>query len=300
MLSPIDTLRHAVGEASNTTVLLSALGLALRARIAPSTPQDPAVSQATRALLDRHGLADAVANADPAELAPILALIRAELLFGGHILGDGVGTRGWHDRAPEVMQVFGKVSHGFWRGFERLATSAAPLLLQRLDQPQARFLDIGTGVGWLSIGMLQRWPNLTAVGIEPLEGALALAHENLAENGLTERMELRHGLGETLDDVAAYDLIFIPSAFIPANALPAILAKAHAALRPGGKVLLAAMQPLDDPDAAALIHFRAAVWGGDVLRIEGGMALLQAAGFSHVDAMQQPGGFIAFLLADPS
>lgn len=297
-LSPIDTLRHVVGEASRTTVLLSALGLAMRARIS-ETPPHPHVSQAVHRLLAQNGLTRAVASAAPDELAPVLELIRAELMFGGHMLGDGIGARGWQDRDVEVMQVFGKVSHSFWRGFERLATAAAPALLQRLDQPGARFLDIGTGVGWLTIGMLQRWPELSAVGIEPLPGALAIAQENMASEGLAGRVELRLGRGEDLADIAAFDLVFVPSAFIPATAMPEILRRGHAALRPGGRLLLAVMQPPDMVDAAVLAQFRAAVWGGDVLGIETGTALLQASGFRQIDAMQQPGGFIAFLLAAP-
>ncbi len=297
--SHIDALRHVVGAASRTTVLLSALGLALRARLSPS-PQDPEVAAAVAGLLAQHGLTRAVANAPADELAPILALIRAELMFGGHILTDGVGTRGWQDRDPAVMQAFGEVSLGFWRGFERLATSVAPELLDRLARPGARFLDIGTGVGWLAIGMLQRWPHLTATGIEPLPGALALAQANLVEAGLAGRMALRQGFGESLSENVSYDLIFVPSAFIPAAALPEILLRGRAALRPGGKLLLAVMEPPDQPDATALARFRAAVWGGDVIGINGGMALLQEAGFHKIDAMQQPGGFIAFLLAAPA
>jgi precorrin-6B methylase 2 len=298
-LPPIDLVRHAVGEASRSTVFLSALGLALRARIT-GTAHDPEVTRAVTALLDRHGLAEAVGISAPDELAPVLALIRAELLFGGHILGEGVGTRGWQDRDPQVMQDFGKVSHGFWRGFERLAAAADPVLLQRLDRPGARFLDIGTGVGWLSIGMLQRWPHLTATGIEPLPGALELAQANLAETGLADRMTLVKGLAEDLAETDAYDLIFVPSAFIPASALPGILGKAHHALRKGGRLLLAVIEPPDQPDAALLARFRAAVWGGDVLGIIRGRALLKTAGFGQIEATQQPGGFIAFLLATPA
>ncbi|MGL4237639.1 class I SAM-dependent methyltransferase [Tabrizicola sp.] len=297
-MSPIDTIRHTVGDASRTTVLLTALGLALRARIS-GTQQDPVVADATASLLAQHGLTRAIANAAPDELAPVLALIRAELLFGAHILGPGVGQRGWQDRDAQVMQVFGEVSLGFWRGFERLAARVAQALLQRLDQPGARFLDIGTGVGWLSIGMLQRWPHLSAVGIEPLPGALALARRNLTETDLADRMELRQGFGEGLMDQAAFDLIFVPSAFIPATALPEILARGRAALRPGGRLLLAAIQPPDLEDAAALVRFRAGVWGGDVVGIDGGTNLLTQAGFTNIEAMQQPGGFIAFLLASP-
>jgi precorrin-6B methylase 2 len=294
-LSAIEQLRQFVGQASQTVVVLTALGLALRTRVRGDA-LEPEVAAAVAQVLAQSGLADAIAGAGQDELGPVLALIRAELMFGGHILGEGVGTRGWQDRDAGVMQVFGEVSLGFWRGLERLAAAVAPELLARLDAPGARFLDVGTGVGWLSIGMLQRWPALSAVGIEPLPGALALARRNLNEAGLAGRMELRQGFGESLEEVGAYDLIFVPSAFIPASALPAILQRARTALRPGGAVLLAVMEP-PSAEAQASAGFRAAVWGGDVVGITGGKHLLRQAGFTRVDSTGQTGGMITFLLA---
>ncbi|NJM83039.1 MAG: class I SAM-dependent methyltransferase, partial [Tabrizicola sp.] len=237
-----------------------------------------------------------IASIPAAELAPVLALIRAELLFGGHILGETTGIQGWQDRDPDVLQSFGEVSHGFWRGFEQLAAMAAPDLLHRLEAADARFLDIGTGVGWLAIGMLQRFPDLTAVGIEPLAAALQLARTNLAATGLSARMELREGLGQDLADRTAFDLVFVPSAFIPAMALPQILSRARAALRPGGRVLLAALAA-SDPQSAALVAFRAAVWGGTDLGHDRARQMLETAGFTRIDLRQNPGGYIAFLLA---
>ncbi len=291
----IDAIRGFVGGTSAAVVALTALGLALRARMTGDAP-DEATARAVGGVLAQAGLAEAVAEANPEELGPVLALIKAELMFGGHILGEGVGTRGWQDRDPAVMQVFGEVSLGFWRGLERFAAEAAPDLLDRLGRPGARFLDIGTGVGWLSVGMLQRWPMLSAVGIEPLPGALALARENIRNVGLAARMELRPGAGEALEDRAAFDLIFVPSAFIPADAVAAMLPRARAALRPGGWLLLAVVEP-PQGDAEALARFRTAVWGGDVLGLAGGEAMLREAGFSRIKATRQAGGFIAFLLA---
>jgi precorrin-6B methylase 2 len=294
--SGIDRIRGFVGQTSAATVKLSALGLALRARMT-ATALDPIVQDAVGGVLEQCGLAEAVAKADPDEFASVLALIRAELLFGGHILESGVGDRGWQDRSADVMQAFGEVSLGFWRGLERFSKVAAPDLLERLDKPGARFLDVGTGVGWLSVGMLQRWPKLTAVGVEPLPGALALARANFEKAGLINRIELRLGVGQAITDQAAFDLVFVPSAFIPGDAIPTILNRARQAIRSGGRVLLAVVEPPpEDATATALAWFRTAVWGGDVLGLAGGRALLKDAGFTKIEATRQPGGFVAFLL----
>lgn len=126
-----------------------------------------------------------------------------------------------------------------------------------------------------------------------------LARQNPADTGLTARMTMWQGRAEALTKTGAHDVIFVPSAFIPAHDLPEVLSLTHAALRPDGRLLLAVIEPTDQPEEAALAGFRAAVWGGDALGVSQGSALLAAAGFDHVEAMQQPGGFIAFLLAVP-
>jgi precorrin-6B methylase 2 len=291
-MQAIDRIRATVGPMAEAVAGLTALGLALRARVTgealPARVAGPVAD-----MLAAMGLAGAVGEADSDALAPVLALIRAELLFGGHVLINGAGDGGWQDRDPVVMQAFGEVSQGFWRNVERLGS---PHLIARLDRPGGRFLDVGTGVGWLSIGMMQRWPGLQAVGIEPLPGALALARANLAAAGLSDRMLLRLGRAEALRDVAAYDLVFVPGAFIPAAALPAILSAVRRALRPGGCLMLAVMQaPVDRRRVAA---FRAAVWGGDVIGLDGGEALVRAAGFDRMRAVAPAGGLIGFVLAD--
>lgn len=289
--SDIDRIRAHVGQMAAAVVGLTALGLALRARVSgPVMP--PVVQDAVEGMLQEAGLAQAVRAVDADAVAPVVALIRAEMLMGGHLVTEGLDAPGWQDREAAVMQAFGEVSLGFWRNVERLAP---PDLLARLEARGARFLDVGTGVGWLSMGMLRRWPQLAAVGIEPLPGALAMARDNLTRAGLADRMALRQGVGQDLRDVAAFDLIFVPGAFIPGEVLPAILLRARAALRPGGWVMLAVLAP----DAAQVVptRFRAAVWGGDVMGMEGAMDLVRGAGLADIRPHPPENGMIGFVLA---
>jgi hypothetical protein len=130
-LSAVDQLRNFVGRANGTTVILTALGLGLRSRISGENAS-PVVAQAVNDVLQQAGLAGAVDQAPRAELGPILALIRAELLFGGYVLKDGMDARGWQDRDADVLQSFGEVSLGFWRVLQRFAAGSAPGLLDRL------------------------------------------------------------------------------------------------------------------------------------------------------------------------
>ncbi|MBQ2651530.1 MAG: methyltransferase [Clostridia bacterium] len=56
-----------------------------------------------------------------------------------------------------------------------------------------KLLDLGCGIGVLTLLMLLRCPGCRATGLEITEGAAALARENLALNGLEDRGEILHG-----------------------------------------------------------------------------------------------------------
>jgi hypothetical protein len=53
------------------------------------------------------------------------------------------------------------------------------------------------------------------VNIEPWAPSLALARRNVKSDGLEARIELREHAVQDLPDAAAFDLGWIPSAFIP-------------------------------------------------------------------------------------
>jgi hypothetical protein len=73
---------------------------------------------------------------------------------------------------------------------------------------------------------------------------------------------VRQQSAEDLTDVNAFDLAWIPTAFVPAAALPAILRRA---LRSGGWLLLGMVNPGVDPLAGSLARLRTALWGGALL-----------------------------------
>jgi cyclopropane fatty-acyl-phospholipid synthase-like methyltransferase len=54
-----------------------------------------------------------------------------------------------------------------------------------------RFLDIGTGVGWLAIEAAKTWPGMRVVGLDIWEPSLQLAATNISAEGLTDRVTLR-------------------------------------------------------------------------------------------------------------
>jgi len=62
----------------------------------------------------------------------------------------------------------------------RWSRKAAPLFLEWLDQPQGqRWLDVGCGTGALTGAILDRCGPVSVVGLEPSEGFIKAAHQNL-------------------------------------------------------------------------------------------------------------------------
>ena len=107
-------------------------------------------------------------------------------------------------------------------------------LARRLEQPGACFLDVGAGVAALAIAACRLWPSLQVVALDPWEPALAIAREQVAAAGMQERIEVRDGVIEELEDADGFDLAWLPTFFIPRPALEPAIERIFAVMRPGG------------------------------------------------------------------
>ena len=108
-------------------------------------------------------------------------------------------------------------------------------------------LDVGTGVGWLAIAAANLWPSATVVGVDVWQPALERARTNVKEAGLDDRITLRNQDVTALDDVDAYDCAWVPTFFIPEDALPAGLERIARSVRPGGWIVLGRFEPPPSP-----------------------------------------------------
>ena len=246
-------------ELSVSANALIAVGVALQARAA-EIPLDSSLQSRVDEVLDALGAREITSGLGPAEAAPVLAGIRADLLMGAKLISRGLAESGWNHAEADILQSFGDVSGGF---LPLLKTNIAPQLdglLDRLNAPDASFLDVGVGVAALSIAMVRHWPSLRVVGIDPWPPSLAIARQNVRSAGFTTRIELREQAGEYLTDADAFDLGWVPTAFIAERSIPKIVERVGRALRPGGWLLLAIVNPGTDSLAAATARFRTGLW----------------------------------------
>lgn len=293
---PSANFRSLLSELQTGAGVLAALAAALTAR---STGQElpPGVREHVHDILCELGADSLVAALPGAELASLLGEIRTYAATHTRLIADQALLPGWAPTDPTLLKAAGDVSAEFPRALQRFG-SELDGLLGRLARPGAAFLDVGVGVGTLSIEMARAWPLLQVVGLEPWRPALELARCNVSEAGLESRVALFETAGQDLEDVAAFDLAWVPSLFISPQALPAVLDRVRVALRPGAWLLLPALQIDAQPLVLSVARLRTGVWGGSALGAEEMKELLLGRGFVEVRAMAAaPGAAIGLFAA---
>jgi SAM-dependent methyltransferase len=280
----IDALREIVSRLHISAGALCALGAALDAH-ANGTPLEPAIAAHVQQILSVLGAGDALARVEPLDALPLSAEIRLFTLTNSKLLSAATHDRGWTHAETELLQAAGNVSVTVAHSIRHRIVPGLDGLAARLEQPGAAFLDIGVGVAALSIEMARLWPNLRVVGVDHWKPALDVARANVRAAGISERVELRLQDGRELPDSNAFDLVWIPGAFIPDAVAPALLQRAHKALRPGGWALFAMFCPRQDPLGDAVLRLRAAMFGGAVRVSTEGENLMREQGFAQVHTL---------------
>ena len=281
----IEALRDVVAQLSASASALAALGAELHARVS-GKPIDPALRAQVADLLREAGALQALEGTSAAEVAPLLAEIRHFWSLDNDFLASPDRAPGWTYTDTELLQAGGEVTEGFANVLPRLL----PLLeglAPRLERAGAAFLDVGTGVARLAIGMARQWPSLRVVGLDVWGPALAVARKNVAGAGLGDRIEIREQPGEELPDERAFDLAWIPAPFVPPHALGRLVDQVQRSLKPGGWLLFAAAKPGEDLRGAAL-RFRVALFGGAPSTQSEIEKLLTDKGFAEVRTLPGP------------
>jgi predicted O-methyltransferase YrrM len=121
------------------------------------------------------------------------------------------------------------------------------------------------------------------------EPALDRARTNVKEAGLDDRITLRNQDVTALDDVDAYDCAWVPTFFIPDDALPAGLERIARAVRPGGWIVLGRFEPPPSPLAQATTTLRTIRSGGSILDVEHATDLLENAGCTSIRSHEPKG-----------
>jgi len=266
---------HELAAAAQT---MGVLGAELRLR---QMGQDghPRVRGALQAVLRNlePGLLDGL---EPGQMAAIVGHLTYALQEALNLIREPERAPGWSYTDPAILQERGRGSRAAARNFSNLARQRPALAALLSD---CRFLDIGTGVGWLAIEAAKTWPGMRVVGLDIWEPSLQLAATNIAAEGLADRVTLRRQSVTEIDDEAAFDLIWLPSPFLPREVVDSALPRVVRALAPGGFLLFGMFASRPDPLSQALSDLLTIRSGGHPWQSEEAKEHLRAAGLCDIE-----------------
>jgi 2-polyprenyl-3-methyl-5-hydroxy-6-metoxy-1,4-benzoquinol methylase len=203
---------------------------------------------------------------------------------------------GWIHTDPEILQAQGRTGRAPIHAMAAQAFPVLPGLEDRLRSRNATFLDVGIGVGIISIEMCRIYPQLRVVGLEPGEVQAAEARRNIAVAGLEDRIEVRPQRLEELNEREVFDLIYLPQVFMPMEVVRDGLGRVYQALRPGGWVFVLAITAPGEDLHAATTRLLNVMWGGSPLSAEEVADMTRAAGFESVQVGGPPGSLMKSIM----
>jgi cyclopropane fatty-acyl-phospholipid synthase-like methyltransferase len=156
-----------------------------------------------------------------------------------------------------------------------------------IDVSRGRVLDVGSGVGALSIAFARTFSGSSVIGLEPWEPSRTLAMANVAAAGLEDRVTFVPQVIETFDDSDGFELVWLPGPFLSGAILETAVARAVAVTNTNGHVVLGTFGAVGDPLADAVSNLRTVRFGGTVLTPVDAALRLTDAGLVDVTEIER-------------
>lgn len=237
------------------------------------------VRNALQAVLKKlePGLLDGL---EPGQVAAIVGQLTYGLQDALDLIREPERAPGWAYTDPAILQERGRGSRAVVRNIANLARQRPPLAAKLNN---SRFLDIGTGVGWLAIEAAKTWPAMQIIGLDIWEPSLELARTNVAAEGLQDRITLRQQSITDIDDEAAFDIIWMPSPFLPREVVNSALPRIARALTPAGILLFGMFPSRPNPLGQALSELLTIRSGGHPWKFDEVKKQLVTAGLRDIE-----------------
>lgn len=273
-----ETLTKALDGMLQSVSTVAALGAALHAR-SEKIALDGRFEQALNQIVaEVHG--SGLEEMSPADATIFYARIVTTLRQSLDLLEHPGRPLGWHFRDPAIIDSQGRASRIIVHRIESVAAQR-PSLEDTLRRP-GRFLDIGTGAGWLAIEAANRWPVLDVVGIDIWDPSIDLAKKNVAREHPGGRITIRKQAVEELTDRDCYGLIWLPGPFLSAETVTKALPDLLHSLTPGGTLVFGFYSTPPARLEKLVLEAQVIRGGGHPWRPEEVEVLLSDSGFSDV------------------
>jgi ubiquinone/menaquinone biosynthesis C-methylase UbiE len=215
------------------------------------------------------------------------------------------GTYTFQEHDENLIEAAADATIGLTEFVSRAVLRRLPGLRGRDD---LSVLDIGCGTGGMLVALAKAYPRGRVVGVDTEPRSVEKAVARIRAAGLEERVEARLAAAEEVDERAAFDLVTMIQALHETrqDVRGSILSRTHAALRPGG-LLLIVDEPyphepsaLRDAPVAAITQFVEAFMGNVLLSPQNQQQIVEKAGFQVLSQMTPAPGLICVTIAQRS
>jgi len=239
----------------------------------------PRIRESLRRVLDtlEPGLLDGL---EPGQIAAIIGQLTYGLQDSLDLIREPERAPGWAYTDPAILQERGRGSRAVVRNIANLARQRPALAAALSD---AKFLDIGTGVGWLAIEAAKTWSGMQIIGLDIWEPSLELARTNIVAEGLQNRITLRRQSITEIDDEAAFNVIWMPSPFLAREVVISALPRIARALTSAGFLLFGMFPSRPNPLGQALSELLTVRSGGHPWQFDEVRNQLVAAGLRDIE-----------------
>jgi SAM-dependent methyltransferase len=195
----------------------------------------------------------------------------------------------WSDFDPEWIDAVGENGQTYYR---RMLAGVFPMIPGVADALErgARYLDLACGVCKGPAKVAAAYPNTSVTAVDCDRYTLEVAERTTKELGVADRFTFVESFLETLDLPAEHDLAVINISLHEARDIERAVARAHAALRPGGTFVVSEFPfPERDEECRTVpgrlmcgVQFFEAHIGCQLLPTSSFVSLLENAGFAEV------------------
>lgn len=215
------------------------------------------------------------------------------------------GTYPFHEHDEDLIDAAGNATNGITEFVVRGVVPRLPGLRRRDD---VAALDIGCGTGGTVVALARAFPRGRVVGVDIEPRSVEKATARIRAAGLEGRAEARLAAAEEVDESGEFDLVTMVQVLheTKQEVRDTILARAHAALRPGGVLLIIDEPYPHDPSAlreapvAVLTQFVEIFMGNVLLSPENQKQIVEKAGFQVLSQMVPAPGLICVTIAQRS
>jgi len=237
-------------------------------------------------------------------------------LLDAYRTGGGVSFGEYGAEMREAQAAFNRPGFNSLLAGEWLA-NGVPDLHARLQQPGARILDAGCGLGWSTIAFARAYPDATIVGVDLDEPSIERARQNAKDNGVDDRITFEFADAGDAKYVGQFDAVFIFEALHDLSRPVEVLASLRGACNDDGTVIVMDERVADefgaigDPVerfmyAASVLHCLPAGMSeqpsagtGTVMRTDTVRRYAADAGFTRLDVLPIEHDFFRFYRLEP-